>query len=54
MCINKMLPQGSKRREVAKKIYNKTKGEEYQGQAFPEFMQNIIQNGGLIKSISKK
>ena len=24
------------------KIYNKTKGEEYQGQAFPEFMQKII------------
>ena len=24
------------------KIYNKTKNEEYQGQAFPEFMQKII------------
>ena len=36
------------------KIYNKTKGEEYQGQAFPEFMQNIISNGGLINYINNK
>lgn len=34
------------------KIYNKTKGEEYQGQAFPEFMQNIISSGGLINYIN--
>ena len=33
------------------KIYNKTKNEEYQGQAFPEFMQKIISNGGLINYI---
>ena len=34
------------------KIYNKTKNEEYQGQAFPEFMQKIISNGGLINYIN--
>lgn len=34
------------------KIYNRTKGTEYQGQAFPEFMQNIISNGGLINYIN--
>ena len=32
-------------------IYNKTKGTEYKGQAFPEFMQKIISNGGLINYI---
>ncbi|MFQ9515640.1 MAG: 3-isopropylmalate dehydratase small subunit [Eubacterium sp.] len=36
------------------KIYNKTKGTEFQGQAFPEFMQNIISNGGLINYINNK
>ncbi|CDB13985.1 3-isopropylmalate dehydratase small subunit [Eubacterium sp. CAG:192] len=36
------------------KIYNKTKDEEYQGQAFPEFMQKIISNGGLINYINNK
>ena len=36
------------------KIYNKTKNEEYQGQAFPEFMQKIISNGGLINDINNK
>ena len=36
------------------KIYNKTKGEEYQGQAFPEFMQKIISSGGLINYINNK
>ena len=30
------------------KIIDKTKNEEYQGQAFPEFMQKIISSGGLI------
>lgn len=35
-------------------IYNKTKNEEYQGQAFPEFMQNIISKGGLINYINNK
>ena len=34
-------------------IKNLTKDEEYQGEAFPEFMQNIISKGGLIKSIEK-
>lgn len=36
------------------KIYNKTKNQEYQGQAFPEFMQKIISNGGLINYINNK
>ena len=36
------------------KIYNKRKNEEYQGQAFPEFMQKIISNGGLINYINNK
>ena len=36
------------------KIYNTTKNEEYQGQAFPEFMQKIISNGGLINYINNK
>lgn len=36
------------------KIYNKTKNEEYQGQAFPEFMKKIISNGGLINYINNK
>ena len=35
-------------------ITNDTTGKTYQAEPFPEFMQNIIQNGGLIKSISKK
>lgn len=35
-------------------IYNKTKGTEFQGQAFPEFMQNIIANGGLINYINNR
>ena len=29
-------------------IYNKTKGHTYQGQAFPPFMQELIQAGGLV------
>ena len=36
------------------KIYNKTKGEEYQGQAFPEFMQKIIKAEGLINYINNR
>jgi 3-isopropylmalate/(R)-2-methylmalate dehydratase small subunit len=35
-------------------IYNKTKGTEYQGQAFPEFMQKIIKSEGLINYINNK
>lgn len=35
-------------------IYNKTKGTEFHGQAFPEFMQNIVSNGGLINYINNK
>ena len=33
-------------------IYNCTKGTQYKGQAFPEFMQKIIQSGGLIPYIN--
>lgn len=35
-------------------IYNKTKGAQYQGQAFPEFMQRIIRAEGLINYINNK
>ena len=35
-------------------IKNLTKDEEYQGEAFPEFMQNIINNNGLIVYIKNK
>lgn len=35
-------------------IYNRTKGIEFQGQAFPPFMQKIIAEGGLINYINKK
>ncbi|QEH70003.1 3-isopropylmalate dehydratase small subunit [Cellulosilyticum sp. WCF-2] len=32
-------------------ITNVTKGESYQGQPFPAFMQEIIQKGGLVNKI---
>ena len=35
-------------------IYNKTKGTEFKGQAFPPFMQKIIKDGGLINYINAK
>ena len=35
-------------------ITNVTKGETYQGQAFPEFMQKIITAGGLVNNINEK
>lgn len=35
-------------------IYDKTKGTQYQGQAFPEFMQKIIQAEGLVNYINKR
>ena len=35
-------------------IYDRTKGTEYKGQAFPEFMQKIIQAEGLINYINNK
>jgi len=35
-------------------IKNLTKGEEYKGQPFPEFMQKIIDNGGLVNFIKNK
>ena len=36
------------------KIYNRTKGTEFQGQAFPEFMQKIIKAEGLVNYINNK
>ena len=35
-------------------IYDRTKGTEYKGQAFPEFMQKIIAAEGLINYINSK
>lgn len=35
-------------------IVNKSKGETYQGQAFPEFMQRIIKAEGLMNYINAK
>ncbi|MCD8022658.1 MAG: 3-isopropylmalate dehydratase small subunit [Lachnospiraceae bacterium] len=35
-------------------IYDRTKGTEYKGQAFPEFMQKIIRAEGLINYINEK
>lgn len=35
-------------------IYNRTKQKQYQGQAFPEFMQKIIKSEGLINYIKSK
>ncbi len=34
-------------------ITNETTGKTYQAQPFPEFIQNIIQKGGLINSITE-
>lgn len=36
------------------KIYNKTKGTQFQGQAFPPFMQKIIAAEGLVNYINQK
>ena len=36
------------------RITNKTKGTTYQGQAFPPFMQKIIDCGGLVNYINQK
>ncbi len=36
------------------KIYDKTLGTEYQGQAFPPFMQELINAGGLVNYINAK
>jgi 3-isopropylmalate/(R)-2-methylmalate dehydratase small subunit len=35
-------------------IVNKTKGQTYQGQVFPEFMQKIIKAEGLMNYINSK
>jgi len=34
-------------------IRNKTSGKSYQAQPFPEFIQNIIKNGGLLNSLKE-
>ncbi len=34
-------------------IYNRTSGKSFKTQPFPEFIQKIIQNGGLVASIQK-
>ena len=34
-------------------IYNRTTGKSFKTQPFPAFIQNIIQNGGLVSSIQK-
>ncbi|MBQ7346933.1 MAG: 3-isopropylmalate dehydratase small subunit [Clostridia bacterium] len=34
-------------------IYNRTTGKQYATQPFPEFIQQIITNGGLVESIRK-
>lgn len=36
------------------RITNKTRGTTYQGQAFPPFMQKIIDCGGLVNYINQK
>ena len=36
------------------KIYNHTKGTEFQGQPFPAFMQNLIVQGGLVNYVNNK
>ena len=36
------------------KIYNRTKGTEFQGQPFPEFMQKLIAAGGLVNYTNAK
>ena len=35
------------------RIYNRTKGTEFQGQAFPPFMQELIAAGGLINYMNQ-
>ena len=35
-------------------IVNKTRNQSFQGEAFPEFMQNIINAGGLIAYVNDK
>ena len=35
-------------------IYNRTKNQEYKGQPFPEFMQKIIKNEGLVNYINSQ
>lgn len=34
-------------------LYNRTTGKSFKTQPFPPFIQNIIQNGGLVESIKK-
>ena len=36
------------------RIYNRTKGTEFQGQAFPPFMQELVSADGLVNYINSK
>ena len=36
------------------KIYNLSKGTEYQGQPFPEFLQRMIEQNGLVNYVNAK
>ena len=36
------------------KIYDRTKGTEFKGQPFPDFMQNLRAAGGLVKETNSK
>ena len=35
-------------------VFNKTKKESYKVTKFPEFMQNLINSGGLMATINSK
>ncbi|MCI9291755.1 MAG: 3-isopropylmalate dehydratase small subunit [Erysipelotrichaceae bacterium] len=35
------------------KIYNRTKNETYQAEPFPDFIKEMMEQGGLLKSIAK-
>ena len=57
---NKDIPKDIKDGDVIEidlskgKIHDNTRGNEYDTQAFPEFMQRIVKAGGLMKYIKKK
>jgi 3-isopropylmalate/(R)-2-methylmalate dehydratase small subunit len=38
----------------AGRVYDETSGNTYEMEPFPEFIQNIIDGGGLLQSIAKK
>ena len=35
-------------------VVNETTGESYQAQPFPDFLKNIIEEGGLLSAVSKQ